>query len=62
MESGGKQDKVTKKEDGSSMTPIAWHCMQTNALLRKISEDSSTLNSTKQDRMHGPAGAGHVWR
>ncbi len=59
MESGGNHNEKTTKEDGSSMTPIAWHCLQANELRKRISEDLSTLNNINQDPLHGPAGAGH---
>ena len=59
MQSGGNQNEKPTKADGSPMRPIEWHCMQANALRKKISENSSTLNNTTRDRMHGPAGAGH---
>ena len=60
MESYGNLPKTTFARHGSSMTPIQWHCMQTNAVLREIAKHSSTPNSTKSTpTMHGPAGHGH---
>lgn len=60
MEYSGNQQKTTSTPLGYSMTPIQWHCMQTNAVLEKIANNLSTLNSTKsKPTMHGPAGHGH---
>ena len=53
------QHKKTSKEDGFSMRPIQWHCMQTKNRLALMQDSSFIQTNMNQDDMHGPAGAGH---
>jgi hypothetical protein len=60
MEYSGNLRTTTFARPGYSMTPIQWHCMQTNAVLREIENNLSTPNNTKSTpTMHGPGGHGH---